>query len=433
MKKSSAELDSSSLKVVVYWGDILYDTVICHPTESITIGRKPGDTFVMDLDSKALGPKGSLKLVEVRKGKSSDGPLADLHFAELRFNEAIDGHVRIGTEMLSLQSATKTDHVKKDAEGFYRVRMGQQDKADFVIGHVSFYLDWVKDRIPLERSKVVSKKGILAALALLLLFISFVGGLLLVEPTPEIPPERLVTVLPRNTPAKAALGERRSSDGGAQKGDLGKANTAVSEKPSAVAELKSANLGSLFSGLADVGAKAPTAQGPAKESTNFQQTGTGGFSNTGLAQGGGGKTVGLGRAVGNGEGGFEGTGRLGLSGDSALEGGTGNGSGEATSGGGLDHNLIESIIRRRLDRIRLCYERQLNFNPKLIGKISVHFVIGKVGQVISSRATEDTMKNEAVKTCVLSEVSSWNFPTPEGGTLVNVDYPFVFESSAQAH
>lgn len=422
MKKSSAARDSSSLKVVVYWGDILYDTIICHPTESVTIGRKPGDTFVMDLDTKVLGPDGSLKLVEVREDNSAD----------LSFNDGIDGHVRIGKEMLSLRSAIKTDHVKKSDQGIYHVRMGHQDKADFVVGHVSFYLDWVKDRVPIPRSQTMTKKQAGFALALLALFLCFVGGLMLIPPEVEIPPERLVIVLPRNAPAKAALGERKSADGGAQKGDLGKANTApVQEKPSAVAELKKANLGSLVSGLAALGSKAPSAKAANQESTNFQQTGTGGFSNTGLKNGGGGKTVGLGRAVGTGEGGFEGSGRLGLSGDSALEGGTGNGTGESMSGGGLDHALIESIIRRRLARIRLCYERQLNFNPKLAGKIGVHFVIGKKGEVISSRATEDTMKNEPVRSCVLAEVSSWTFPIPEGGTIVNVDYPFVFESSAQ--
>jgi hypothetical protein len=96
--------------------------------------------------------------------------------------------------------------------------------------------------------------------------------------------------------------------------------------------------------------------------------------------------------------------------------------------GGLDRDVIESVIRRRLDRIRLCYERQLNFNPKLAGKLGVHFVIGKAGEVLSASATEDTMKNTQVRECVLMEVKSWNFPNPEGGTIVNVDYPFVFES-----
>jgi hypothetical protein len=94
--------------------------------------------------------------------------------------------------------------------------------------------------------------------------------------------------------------------------------------------------------------------------------------------------------------------------------------------------VIESIIRRRLDRIRLCYTRQLNFYPKLSGKVTVHFVIGKTGQVVESSVIEDTMKNQSVRSCILYEVKTWTFPNPEGGTLVNVDYPFVFESSAKA-
>ena len=63
--------------------------------------------------------------------------------------------------------------------------------------------------------------------------------------------------------------------------------------------------------------------------------------------------------------------------------------------------------------------------------MAVHFVIGKKGEVLEASSLEDTMRNAAVRSCVLYEVKSWTFPAPEGGTLVNVDYPVVFESSAK--
>ena len=97
----------------------------------------------------------------------------------------------------------------------------------------------------------------------------------------------------------------------------------------------------------------------------------------------------------------------------------------------MDRDVIDAIIRRRQDRIRLCYERQLNFNPKLAGKVSLHFVIGGKGQVSSSRIVEDTMRNQNVNKCILTEIASWTFPTPRGGVNVDVDYPFFFESSAK--
>jgi hypothetical protein len=115
-----------------------------------------------------------------------------------------------------------------------------------------------------------------------------------------------------------------------------------------------------------------------------------------------------------------------------VEGSSGHGSLDTIVKGGLSRDVIESVIRRRQYRIRLCYERQLNYNSKLAGKIAVHFVIGAAGQVLKASVAEDTMKNETVKNCVINEVKTWTFPSPEGGTLVNVDYPFVFESSAHS-
>jgi len=227
------------------------------------------------------------------------------------------------------------------------------------------------------------------------------------------------------------MGEHQSSDGGAQAGAAGKVATQAAQKESAADQVRRADLGSVVSGLTSLGDKAPAVHNDSLKSAAINQVGTGGFTTEGLKTGGGGKTEGLGRTVGQGEGGFEGTGRLGLSGDAAVEGGTGYGN-EKIVKGGLSRDVIESIIRRRQYRIRLCYERQLNFNPKLAGKISLHFVIGGKGNVVKANVSEDTMKNEAVRNCVLDEVKSWTFPPPEGGTLVNVDYPFVFESSAHS-
>lgn len=416
MRKSTVGPNSSKLKIVLYWGDILYDTKICKPTDVITVGRNPGHTFILDVDP--------LKLVEVRQDNTAD----------IYFTEKTDGHLRIGKDLVSLRTARDKKKVDCDQTGLYHVHLTKSDKADFVFGHVSMYIDWAGRVEAITRTKEFDKKRLLFLLPMLfLMFLSILILSTVDPPEAEKPPERLITLLPRNAPAKAALGEQKTADGGAQKGDAGKAELSTPEKPSLVATLQKANLGSLVSGLTSLGAIAPENSGKQGVSAPMQQAGTGGFTTEGLKTGAGGKTVGIGRVVGNGQGGFEGTGRLGLSGNSTIEGGTGHGTGDSSVGGGLDRDVIESVIRRRLDRIRLCYERQLNFNPRLSGKISVRFIIGKDGSVLSSKALEDTMKNASVKNCILEEVKDWNFPQPEGGTLVNVDYPFVFESTAKGN
>jgi outer membrane biosynthesis protein TonB len=256
------------------------------------------------------------------------------------------------------------------------------------------------------------------------------------EPEKERPPERIVEILPPKevVHARAAMGERKKSDdGGAAKGEAGKAAVAPPKtvsKPSAADSLRSANLGSLVNNLSSLSnSAAPSANTDVKVAAAAAQDGAAGFTTDGLKSGAGGKSVGIGRTVGQGEGGFQGTGKLGLSGNSLVEGSAGRGvTGPAQQGGGLDRAVIDQIVRRRQDRIRLCYERQLNFSPNLAGKVSVHFTIGADGQVVKAGIIEDTMKNQAVRDCIATEVKTWTFPRPSGGTLVEVDYPFVFES-----
>lgn len=416
---------SNHLKVSVFWGDLLYDTAICHPGVPVTIGQNRKDTFILDLAS--MGFSSSFKLAEV----SSE------NVADFFFSESLSGHIRIGDDFFSLQEIRDSEKVNRDKNGIYRAPLSLHDQADIVVGLVSFYIEWIPNdpSLTLPRSPFFEKRHrlILALFAALFLLTFFVlqMGLFLSE---EKPPERLVEIISKPLPAKAAIGSRLSSDGGAQSGDMGKAASVPAEKPSAASLLRQANLGSLVSGLTSLGSQAPSVKSDAnKLAAAAAEAGTGGFTTAGLKAGGGGQSVGIGRTVGQGEGGFEGTGRLGLSGDSPGEGSAGYGEGETVETGGLDRNLIDAIIKRRQDRIRLCYERQLNFNPKLSGKVTIHFVIIHDGTVADTRILEDTMHNDSIQSCILTEVGSWGFPKPQGGTKVNVDYPFVFESSAQAH
>ncbi|MGE4232984.1 MAG: AgmX/PglI C-terminal domain-containing protein [Bacteriovoracia bacterium] len=428
--QNSSKLDTK-IKATVFWGDILYDTAMCSPNEPITVGKDEKNTLMLDIDhlsftkdmqsSSGLGPRKSLELVRIL----DDGS------ALVQFDDMFSGHLKIGSELLSLASAKKTKHVSQNEKGYYQAKLGKADKADFSIGHVSIYLDWAGNIEVIPRDDKKSKVGLLifAAALLGLTVVAILSHVVEAEPEPE----RIVVLLPpKPVAAKAAMGEKKSADGGAQKGDAGKAQTAPPVKETAASSLAKANLGSLVSGLTSLGSNAPTTNAATKTAA-VEQQGTGGFTTEGLKKGAGGKSVGIGRTVGQGEGGFGGTGRLGLSGNSAVEGGTGYGTTDTQVRGGLDPDVIESVIKRRLDRIRLCYERELNFHPKLSGKVSINFQIGPQGQVLSAKLAEDTMKSSNVNSCILGEVKSWTFPKPEGGTVVNVDYPFVFESSAHAN
>jgi hypothetical protein len=99
--------------------------------------------------------------------------------------------------------------------------------------------------------------------------------------------------------------------------------------------------------------------------------------------------------------------------------------GKASASNGLDKNLIRRYVRRKLPRIRLCYETELLSNPKLWGKMTVNFQIKPDGLVALAKGTGFT--NPKVTACVEKTIKSMQFPKPRGGGLVNVSYPFTFK------
>ncbi len=97
--------------------------------------------------------------------------------------------------------------------------------------------------------------------------------------------------------------------------------------------------------------------------------------------------------------------------------------------GGLDREVIAQVIQGYLGQIRYCYERQLSANPELYGKVQVRFTIGGTGSVTAQQIGTTSLRNAMVEGCILRRIASWQFPAPKGGTLVNVTYPFLFQST----
>jgi hypothetical protein len=417
MKSSKAQANSK-LKITMYWGDILYESGLYGKNSKVFVGRTADSDFLIDRDK--------LKIVEVFPDNT----------AELQFDGLMDGHIRLGDEVISVQNSKDNPKVKSLPNGMQSLKISSKDKADLVFEHVSFNISWVQKPDTVKRFEEIPVKKVgLTSLVLMLFFlIPIIITTSIEKEEPEKPPERVVTLLPKKQ-AKAAAGQMKSATGGGQAGDAGQAQAAPPKPPTAAEVLKSSNLGNLISNISNLGKSAPQVntenKNTAQEVVNMAEQGSKGFSTEGLKKGGGGKTVGIGRTVGQGEGGFEGTGKLGLSGNSLVEGSSGYGEQSYQVEGGLDKDVIDAIIRKRQDAVRLCYERQLNFYPTLSGKIAVQFVIGKRGEVLSANAIEDTMHNASVASCLINEVRSWNFPPPRGGTLVKIEYPFVFESSAK--
>jgi hypothetical protein len=92
--------------------------------------------------------------------------------------------------------------------------------------------------------------------------------------------------------------------------------------------------------------------------------------------------------------------------------------------GALSREEIQRVLSRAMSRFRYCYERELTSSPDLEGKLGTSFVIGGSGDVVSASAV-DAFDSD-VDACVLRTLRSLKFPSPRGGGVVAVTYPFVF-------
>jgi tetratricopeptide (TPR) repeat protein len=100
-------------------------------------------------------------------------------------------------------------------------------------------------------------------------------------------------------------------------------------------------------------------------------------------------------------------------------------SGSPTVGGPLDRAVIRLIIRRHLNEVRYCYQRELQAKPGLGGRVLLGFTIASTGKVVFSKVLKTTLRNPGAEACVAKAVKRWLFPKPRFGIVI-VKYPFTF-------
>jgi len=155
-----------------------------------------------------------------------------------------------------------------------------------------------------------------------------------------------------------------------------------------------------------------------------------GFGRSGFGPGGGGTgwgTIGTGRygtighGSGTGSGYGVGAGRGGMRGRSSQVPQVRIG--QPTSVGDLDKAIIRRYIKRNIQKITYCYEKQLLASPALEGTVGTQFFISPSGTVTTANASG---VNAEVANCVAGVIKSIEFPKPKGGGGVQVNYPFNF-------
>jgi outer membrane biosynthesis protein TonB len=95
--------------------------------------------------------------------------------------------------------------------------------------------------------------------------------------------------------------------------------------------------------------------------------------------------------------------------------------------GGLTAAEILKVVRSRKNAIGNCYERELQRQKGLGGKVVLTWRITASGSVESARVRTTTMRNGKVEDCIVRQIQGLHFPQPRGGQVANVrNFPFLF-------
>ncbi|MFT3696689.1 MAG: AgmX/PglI C-terminal domain-containing protein [Kofleriaceae bacterium] len=97
--------------------------------------------------------------------------------------------------------------------------------------------------------------------------------------------------------------------------------------------------------------------------------------------------------------------------------------GEATVTGTYDKAIVLRYIKRNLNNIRYCYEKNLVTRPDIAGKLTASFKIGSDGIVVGMKTDGF---DKPVGACVAGVIKDIEFPHPTSG-MVDVKYPFTFK------
>ncbi|MBK9293174.1 MAG: AgmX/PglI C-terminal domain-containing protein [Oligoflexia bacterium] len=101
---------------------------------------------------------------------------------------------------------------------------------------------------------------------------------------------------------------------------------------------------------------------------------------------------------------------------------------DMTATGGIDKEAIRRVVLNNIRQIKACYEKGLNKDPGLYGKITIQWSIGAGGKVLDAGVKNSTMNSSEVENCAVTRLKSWKFPEPPINEIAVVSFPFVFQA-----
>jgi outer membrane biosynthesis protein TonB len=102
--------------------------------------------------------------------------------------------------------------------------------------------------------------------------------------------------------------------------------------------------------------------------------------------------------------------------------------GNAQAEGGLTRDQVERVVRAHRAAIQYCYEKELQRQPSLSGKVELYWLIKANGTVDRIKVAVSTLESRAVEGCMERQVRNWQFPRSDSETIVQ-SFPFFFKGS----
>lgn len=383
------------------------------------------------------------------------------HFV-FNMSDKWSGFVDIGDQRHTFQDLIESGKASANGPGAYQVPVSDDTRVVADLGNVIFFSQMVAPGARIAKGRKDRDPVFLGLMSFMTFLLAMVLVLFLNSPPPseseimEVP-DRFVEMLleqPEPEPQKEKNKPDANPDAGEgakakkEEGKVGKKDAKMEKAKGNKVELQKKKLDTEVAENAGVlgalrdGGELDGVFGSSNLSSDLAggiggligakgtQIGSGGLGARGSGLGGGGTAAGLGglgtKGRGSGASGYgSGGGNFGAKG----EGGIGRIGGDPIILGALDKSLIDAVIKKHMNQIRYCYQRELPKNPTLGGKVTVKFVISKTGSVSKASTKTSTLNNSAVEGCINSRFMRFKFPEPKGGGIVIVSYPFIFQPS----
>ncbi len=378
----------------------------------------------------------------------------------INISDSWAGFVDIGEERHTIQEMIESGRANNAGGGLYKIDVAEDTRVIVDLGHVIFFVQMVSPGKRVVASITESLDYPFLGILSFMVFLGVLAGVIVstMPPRPssetlEIP-DRFVELLLQTPPEELHREKSKPSgnpDAGEgakakrEEGKVGKKDAKMDKAKGNKVEMNKKQIDKEIAENAGVlgamreGSELDGVFGSSGLSSDIAggiggligakgtQIGSGGLGSRGSGLGGGGTAEGLGglgtKGRGSGSSGYgSGGGNFGAKG----EGGIGRIGGDPIILGALDKSLIDAVIKRNMNQIRYCYQRELTKNPNLGGKIVVKFVIAKDGTVSSASTKASTMGSPAVENCINGRFMRFKFPEPKGGGIVIVSYPFIF-------